>query len=283
MRAHAHARSAQRRGFLIISILVLMMIVVTMTAVMLRSSTARNAVIEQQIGGYQDHHDMLSVRHIALRWMSRGRGFEALEEIAGDPRSLAPAPVVYRAELPDGLRVEISVERGQGLLQRDLDGADTATQRALLQTALDTLALTGETDEYTRNVGPMRLMLGTVPDPLIDAIAGTRREIAAGLRRARDAGEYSPGEIQHRLIEFGVEQQLAIDIASELFTTQTRLWKLTAHVEREGNRRRIALYMMQEGDQNIRTWKILEARDLPPVTDNEARAGLAPTRSGRVR
>lgn len=260
-------RQAHRGGFLIVSVLVLLMIVVIMTAVMLRSSTARHAVVQRQINGYQDHHDMLSVRHVALRWMSRGRGLEALEEIAGDPRLGADPPLVYAADLPDGLAIRLTVERGQGLLQRDLEGAESPKQRELIQRTLDVLALSDDSDGLTRNIGPVRLVLSTVPDELIEALGSGNQAIVSALLAAKREGQDSPGEIQRTLEEFGVAQQQAITLASELFTNQTRMWKLTAYTERESNRRRIALYMMQEGDSSFRTWKILDARVLPPEPD----------------
>lgn len=260
MRRHA---SHQRRGFLIITVMVLMVIVVIVMSWMLTTANVRGNVAQQQINAYRDHHDLMSIRHIARSYMRRNRTNERLEEIVGDPLvARAEEPVVYEAALPDGLNVRITLARAQGTVLRGFDGADSAAQRALLESMVADLDATGDAAEYTRAIGPARIVLGDAPDRVLQSIAGESSAVFETLRSCRIEGVTNPGMIQTRLQNAGIDVDTATRIGTRLFTSQTELWRLTVFAERDGNQRQYYLYMMREGDSGGGFWEILEARVL---------------------
>ncbi|GAB4553071.1 MAG: hypothetical protein Tsb0013_15500 [Phycisphaerales bacterium] len=283
-------RARERQGgFLIVAVMVLLLVVVVTSTWLLTSASYRSTVAQRQIDAYQHHHEMLSVRHIALRWMVRQRGLSELEEMAGDPGAIGGPPTVYDATLPDGLSVRITLERGQGLPSRDLEGATNDTQRELMESLLSELGRMVDLRAYSRSVGPVRMVLSSTPDEVIEAIGAGRPSVADALRRARSEGQDATGQIQTTLQNFGVDLELARAIATELFAGETRLWKLTAYTEREGNQRVYRLYMMQDADgPQMLAWKILEATLIDGPSDDQmasdpASAGGLSARSPRVR
>ncbi len=280
-----YERRPSQRGFLIITVMVLLVVVVIVTSWMLRSSAIRSSVAQRQVNAYEQHHQLLSVRHIALRWIGRQQGTSNLDELAGDPREGLAPPVVYDATLPDGMSIRMTLERGQGLASRDVEAAKSQSQRALMLGVLARINEMGATDDLTRKVGPIRMVLTSCPDAVLQAIGAGRPALTDALFRLRDEGEASSGAIQTTLQNYGVDVETASAIATELFASDTRLWKLTAYTEVEGNRRAYRLYMMQdaEGGQML-AWKILEARLLELEDDNsDAGPASVPTQGSLVR
>ncbi|MEM1422511.1 MAG: hypothetical protein AAGH64_00760 [Planctomycetota bacterium] len=278
-----------RRGFLIVAVMVLLLVVVVTTTWMLTSGSYRSNLAQRRIDAYQHHHELMSVRHIATRWMTRQRNLADLEEFAGNPADLSDPPVVYSTTLPDGLSVRLTLERGQGVPTRDLDAATSEQQRMLMENLLDALGGMTDLEEVTRSVGPTRLVLTSAPDIVLEAVGASDPTVTDALLRARAEGVTATGAIQTALQNAGVDPQLARAIASDLFMNETRLWKLTAMTERDGNRRAYRLYMMQDAESSqILQWKLLEARLLDGEDPSGGGSlpgsdGAFPARSGPVR
>ena len=260
--AHAQ-RAGSRRGFLIISVMVLLIIVVTVTSWMLASAVRRAGVVELRLETYRQHHELMSVRAIADQWISRQRD-GALEELAGDPRLRdRPEPLVYDAQLPDGLRLRMTLARAQGTILRDTELADSVRMRETMEGVLERLALLGATEEATRAFGPAKFVLSDAPDALIEAVAGDDPATRAALLRAREEAINNPGEIQRELQNAGVEFDVAGRLAGELFAASTSLWRLTVYAQREGNRRVYRLYMHETGTPNVMSdWRIVGDEEL---------------------
>ncbi len=266
-----------RRGFLALTVLVLLVITVTMTTFMLNRAATRSAIVQQQIDAYKDHHQLRSIRDIAQRWFERPTNSRRLEQIMTDVRPGDPMPLIYEAELPDGTALAFRIADGQGTLLRHTESATNPVQKRAMARYLEIIPAE-EVGRVTRLVGPPLVRLRAAPDRVLEVIAEGDGALLASLIFMRDNGMEGNGEIVRTLASAGFAQETVNLMGNHVFTPTTTLWRLEVEAEHRGIRQRYHLYINRDASGPASRWRILEAR-LIRASDEEVREEALPGRS----
>lgn len=157
--------AGQRRGFVFLTVLLLMVVAVATIGWSIARARAQSAVVAMQLAEYHRHHELLGVRSIVRDWLSEA---DVQRGLAGFSRQEEAA---YALELPTGELITLFVEDGQATALARLDIAMPIHQRAI---QIDILSrLPRNNPRYTRSVGPVKISFwGASPEVLLAACRG---------------------------------------------------------------------------------------------------------------
>jgi hypothetical protein len=239
VRAQRPRANARRRGFLLVTVLMLLVIAMIIAGWSIQRAGMRAGIVQQQVDGYQRHHEERSIGAIVKRWSTQ-RQNDALIDAA---RSGEP---VYEASLPTGERVTLRVTSGQGRLLRVPDAAENRIQREVIEEALAMLGDDADNPELTRSVGPPRITLSSAPEEVIMAIAEGDAAVASVVLDARREENLDGSQLMARLSTAGLDPVRVQRVAS-MVVAEPSLWLIDAEVRIGPTMRRYELYVDKSG------------------------------------
>lgn len=239
---------ARRRGFIFLLVLLVVAVGAIIIAGGINRANVEANIVQRQLDGYQQHHELLGIRDLVLFWVTREQGDNKLAEYAN-----AREPAT-RMVLPENVAVIIHIRDGQGTLRARLQQGDAPEVAGLL---IDVLSyLPTQRADLLRKAGPLAVSLRAAPDEVITAISRGNPEVESVLRKLRDDDKVHRGIFVEELQRAGVSAE-EIQLLSELVSfDQTRLWRIDVEiVDARGSRWYTGLAEMERNLPNWVEWK----------------------------
>ena len=249
----------QERGFLLLTVMVLIFVVTLMVGWGLKRATMQSRIADLRIEDYRLHHERLGLIAIAERWMRQ----ENPDSLAQSATSSRPA---YRATLPDDTRIAILVRDGQSTLCGRVDAAIGTTREFMLDAL--TRIPPGASDQI-RDVGPLKVSLPHASDETLLALAGGDERAFTALERLRDDPPENDQKLTLELNRADLEET-PLNRLSTLVTVEPTLWRLVADVRDQHGSRRYEILIEYRANRLITH----TCRSLPvPGGDSRERRG----------
>lgn len=253
--AHPRApRRRERRGFVFLMVLMLLIVGATMIAWSMSRITLQNKVAALQIDEYRRHHELMGLRDIVQHFASDRDHRDMLDDFA------TTAGIAHQIELPTGELISLIVHDGQGGVLSRLDANLAPDQRARL---IDILArLPVNRPHLFRRVGPYGISFRAAPEEVIWAIVGENTQLGStllDLRSDPEQQDLTAGSFSQELMARGHTNEEVQDLQS-IFTFTPSIFRIDAEVEDDRGVRRYVLTLERVG--NI-VPPLLDARALP--------------------
>jgi len=246
-------RRTPRRGFVFLLVLMIVSAGVIVISGSINRAVVKGAIIQRQLDGYHQHHELLGIRDLVKFWLVREQADSKLADYARDPE---PAT---RILLPDNVALVIRVRDGQGTLRARLQPGDAPEVEEMLLDVLSWVPM--DRRDLLRRSGPLAVSLRAAPNEVIAALARGNPDVEAVLRKLRDQENVHRGIFVEELQRAGVTPD-EIRLLSELIAfEQTRLWKIEVEaVDARGSRTYSGLVQMDRTTVAWFDWKADTAR-----------------------
>lgn len=239
---------AGRRGFVFLLVLVLLIVSSVLLSIGLARGAQQTLAVQNQIRGYQRHHELLGVWDIVDDWLKNQPSASLREHAANED-------VIHRVNLGDDLTIVIRVLDGQGTLLARPDRVPDKDAREWLLSILGRLP--PDRPDLVRAVGPPQVSILGASDEVLAAIAGDDKEVLAGLTAAREAKALDDASYMNHLTKAGVNGSM-IQLLARVATVTPMLFRIEAEVI-QGDEVRIYEILTTAGNAT----NVLELRALP--------------------
>lgn len=217
-----HGPLPNRRGFAFLMVLMLLAIAAIVIGASLQRSSAHSLMVNKQLDGYRDHHEMLGMADYCRWWI--GKRENDSKQLSSFARS---REVAHRLGLDNDVVVLISIKDGQGTVLRSLVEVADSEQRRWLVEVLSRLP--ANRPDLTRRSGSAQISLNAAPDEVLDALGAYDTRTVAGLREARARGVANSTEFQQALERHNVES-MVIQTLTPRITFEPTLWRMNVEV-----------------------------------------------------
>lgn len=239
--ARGFGRGAERGGFLLLTIMVLLFVATLMVGWGLKRATMQSRITDLRVEDYRLHHERMGLIAIAERWMGQEK-VETLEEHATSSGRHA-----YWATLPNDVEISIAVADGQGTLC----GRTDAVVGNIKDAMLDALTrIPPGMNDLIRDVGPVKVSLRAAPDAVLRAVAADDASVVKTLEKLRADLPESDDELRTRLTREDFDTELSNRLI-QLLTVEPTLWRLDAEVRDEYGLRRYQIMMEFRGNRTL--------------------------------
>ncbi len=275
MPAFHHAPSAPRRlarrGFVFLLVLMIISAGVIVISSGINRAVVKGAIVQRQLDGYQQHHELLGIRDLVKFWLVREQADSRLAEYASVDE---PAT---RIILPDNLALVIRIRDGQGTLRARLQPGDAPEVEEMLLDVLSWVPM--DRRDLLRRTGPLAVSLRAAPDEVVSALARGNPDVEAVLKNLRDKDSVHRGIFVEELQRAGVDPE-EIKLLSELVAfEQTTLWRIEVDaVDVRGTRTYAGLVQMDRTSSTWFDWKAETGRQPDRALDDPSAPLAFPTR-----
>ncbi|GJM18980.1 MAG: hypothetical protein DHS20C14_11930 [Phycisphaeraceae bacterium] len=154
-----------RRGYILVIVVLLTLVVGLMTAVGMNRQSAQSRAVARQTAAYRDHHATRGIQEAIGVWLSTVNARDIGE-------SLGPEGHALDITLDDGTTLRIHLHDGQGTALADLGtvvAADVDRAGAVL---VNLHQLVGEDafESFTRPGGAVQVSINSAPEPVLRAV-----------------------------------------------------------------------------------------------------------------
>jgi len=264
-------RRLARRGFVFLLVLMIISAGVIVISSGINRAVVKGAIIQRQLDGYQQHHELLGIRDLVKFWLVREQADSKLAEYASVDE---PAT---RILLPDNLALVIRIRDGQGTLRARLQPGDAPEVEEMLLDVLSWVPM--DRRDLLRRTGPLAVSLRAAPNEVVAALARGNPDVEAVLRKLRDQESVHRGIFVEELQRAGVTAE-EIKLLSELVAfEQTRLWRIEVDaVDVRGTRTYAGLVQMDRTTSTWFDWKAETTRQPDRRTSDDPFAPPTPRR-----
>lgn len=257
---------AQRRGFVFMAVLLLIVVATLVLAAAMQRSSVYAAITERQLDGYRAHHELLGIRDYCENWIRK----QDTSRASGKGPTLADfarsRDVAHRFALDDGLVILISVQDGQGSVLRTLGGITNNETRRWLAGVLQRLPQ--DQPDLTRRGGPHQISLPGAPDEVLRAVAGGNESLFDALAGARDEKLKNAADLLAHLDQKGVEPAVAQTLSRHLVLEPT-LWRLNVEAVHPDAVRRYTLLLETRNNVSIaHEWRTVSQTEAERLFDS---------------
>ncbi len=185
---------APGRAFALPVVLVVMLVVTSVAAIMLRQFTAQRLIAERQLHGYQEHHARYGIEEVLASWIRTiPRNVQLLGTLGQDGHAVDLL-------LGDGTVGEVYLRDGQGAVLAVSEGVspEDAPWVERVAAVYQDLCASSRAEPVLREVGPAALSIQSAPTEAFEAVFSVLfpdsdyAEALAIIDANRGAGE--PGE-----------------------------------------------------------------------------------------
>lgn len=222
---------------------------IVITAALQRASVQRT-IVEHQIDGYREHHELLGIRDSVENWFNKSDvNSEKLAEFA------LSGQVAHRIVFDDTIVVLVTVLDGQGAVLRSLEAVEDPKKRRWLAEVLSRIPL--DHPELVRRTGPPQVSLRAAPNEVLEAIAAEDEDLLQALTEARDRKVKNATEFMVVTERRGVDGALAQELAKNLAFDPT-LWRLNIEAVHPEKISRYTILAEKKGNTgDILEWRIV--------------------------
>lgn len=246
---HRSPSSSHRRGFALLTVLMLIVIASIVIGAALQRASLQNLIVEQQLDGYQRHHELQGVRAMVDAWLAKGDSVDTLTELANTGET------IDRIAFETGVTYRVYAQDGQGTLLTNLSGiTGDVPQRWIIATLS---RLPADRPDLTRDAGPWRISLPAAPDEILEAMSGGDAKIFQALKVARDEQVKTVSEFLSTLQSRGVED-LTAQTLSRYVVYSPELWRFDIEAVHPDRTERYVVFAFARGNNR----KILAWREL---------------------
>lgn len=267
-----------RRGFALLTVLMLVVIASIVIGAALQRASLQNLIVEQQIDGYQRHHELQGVRAMVDAWLAKGESISKLTEFANTGET------VDRIALESGVTYRVYAQDGQGTLLTNLSGIVGDVPRRWIISTLSRMP--PDRPDLTRDAGPWRISLPAAPDEVLQAMSGDDPTIFSALKVARDEQVATVSEFLSTVQSRGVEDLTATTL-SRYIVYSPDLWRFDIEAIHPDRTERYVVFAYVKGNnRKILAWRELrhegEVRGFGPGAGRWPHESVPDrTRSGR--
>lgn len=259
------APTTPRRGFVFLLVLMIISAGVIVISGGITRAVVKGSIIQRQLDGYEQHHELLGIRDLVKFWLVREQADSKLADYAS-----ADEPAT-RILLPNNLALVIRIRDGQGTLRARLQPGDAPEVEEMLLDVLSWVPM--DRRDLLRRSGPLGVSLRAAPNEVVAALARGDPDVEAVLRKLRDQESVHRGYFVEELQRAGVSAD-EIRLLSELIAfEQTRLWRIEVEaVDARGTRTYSGLVQMDRTTVAWFDWKA----DTTRPTDRHSDDPFAP-------
>ncbi len=159
------ARTTSRRGYVLVLVVLLTMVVALMGAVGLNRQGAQTLTVVRQVEAYRAHHAARGIQEAIGVWLRTVNTRGLADSLGEDGHALD-------ITLDGGYSLQIYLHDGQGTALADLSGVVRAEQDRAGAALINLQNLVGDEhfDEYVREGGPAAVSLNTASEPVLRAV-----------------------------------------------------------------------------------------------------------------
>jgi len=238
-----------RRGFVLLTVLMLVVIASIIIGAALQRASLQNLIVEQQLDGYQSHHELQGVRAMVDAWLAKSESVETLTELANTGET------VDRIALESGVTYRVYAQDGQGTLLTNLSGITGEVPQRWIVATLSRLP--PDRPDLTRDAGPWRISLPATPDEILEAMSGGDSTIYEALKTARDKQVATVSEFLSTLESRGVEDLTAQTLSRYIVYTPD-LWRFDIEaIHPDRTQRYVVFAYIRGNNRKILAWREL--------------------------
>jgi hypothetical protein len=221
--------------------------------ILLERHSVIHLAYKRQVDAYRDRHEGAGVMECVLNWMGTARGRDLLDAVDQTGKAFA-------MELPEGRRLTVYIEDGQGELLRDTSTI-TGRRREIAQDAVfivETMPEDLKVDGLFRTVGPPELSVNAAKPLAIRALCLAiladpvkAQQAADVIVRRRGDTRLKSNELTSALSDLNLTPEQNQELASMLVVTPTLYRVVAEATDSSGNvvARSIGLYPVEQDRQ----------------------------------